>query len=665
MKLSKSRQKNSRIKSKSGKKFITIDEQNKKMKSEESESKERFNTISDIRNPSKKRVNKKEKENYYEKLSKKKEEVLLKITRKINKNKEKKIYKDYPNLIKGVLGQAVYNNMTNNTNYNEYIRYKPITDIFNDQSNIPTRKITIENTNSLNISFNSKSDLVKKEKEKNDIDTNAYNYYNIENEFKLNQESIKSRKNETLIKSGKSISPILSNNYYNENKKDSVSEYINIKSNDKNERGKIDNNNNIINNIEIYPKKTVDIKEKLEVEKIENFNILGVIIKNNDNNNYLFKNEEEMWKYIKNKMTEEKDKEYNDNKLKYNYFTLIKKFHGKILYEIGLENNLAKINYILEKENVKVENEPILLVKKNSIDDKSNTDVDSDNEIKMLKIKIDKINKENEQLKENINIMKGETDKLNKTINLLNDKLKLYMKDINDKNNEINEYQNKLKEINLNIGQNKEDIIFEIIKNDFFDIINISNKKFKENDIIYLIEHFAHEYKNISKNEEKKKNDEINYKRKEKEKEKEKEKKKENNIKLDKKEEKIEDKKAISNNVKDKINLYNKNVDNYNNIEKEENIPKKIFLVSNTKTEETIEEKMKREERMNKALKRIKNKRKSDAEKNKLRKSENIKDLSSALETQLQKGEGKKLYVDLEYEKELEKERENEENEQN
>ena len=281
--------------------------------------------------------------------------------------------------------------MTNNTNYNEYIRYKPITDIFNDQSNIPTRKITIENTNSLNISFNSKSDLVKKEKEKNDIDTNAYNYYNIENEFKLNQESIKSRKNETLIKSGKSISPILSNNYYNENKKDSVSEYINIKSNDKNERGKIDNNNNIINNIEIYPKKTVDIKEKLEVEKIENFNILGVIIKNNDNNNYLFKNEEEMWKYIKNKMTEEKDKEYNENKLKYNYFTLIKKFHGKILYEIGLENNLAKINYILEKENVKVENEPILLVKKNSIDDKSNTDVDSDNEIKMLKIKIDKI----------------------------------------------------------------------------------------------------------------------------------------------------------------------------------------------------------------------------------------------------------------------------------
>ena len=648
MKISKSRQKDSKIKSKSGNKFITIDEQNKRMKSEESQSKERFNTITDIRNPSKKskNKNKKERENYYENLSKKKE-VLLKIKRQ--KNKGKKIYKDYPNLIKGVLGQAVYNNMTNNTNYNEYIRYKPITDIFNDQSNIPTRKITIENTNSLNISFNSKSDLVKKEKEKNDIESNTYNYYNVENELKLNQESIKSRKNDTLIKSGKSISPILSNYYYNENKKDSVSEYINIKSNDKNERGKIDNNNNIVNNIEIYPKKTVDIKEKLEIEKIENFEIMGVVIKNNENN-FGFKNEKEMWKFIKNKMAEEKEKEYNDNELKYNYFTLIKKFHGKILYEIGLENKLSKINSILEKENVKVENEPILLVKKSSFDE-LNKDIKSDNEIQILKKKIDEINKENEQLKKNINIMKEETEKLNESINLLNDKLKLYEKEINDKNNEINKYQNDLKEINLNIGQNKEAITFEIIKNDFFDIININNSnKSNENDIIYLIEHFAHEYKNIPKKEEKKVKNEIHFQRKEKE--------KDNNIKSDKKEEKIENKTIISNNMKDKINIYNKNENNHNDSKKEENVPKKIFLVSNNEKEETMEEKMKREERMNKALKRIKNKRKSDAEKNKLRKSENIKDLSSALETQLQKGEGKKLYIDLEYEKELEKEEE-------
>ena len=62
---------------------------------------------------------------------------------------------------------------------------------------------------------------------------NISNNYNIENELKINADSIKSRKNETLIKSGKCISPILSNYNSIENKKetnnDLVSEYINIK----------------------------------------------------------------------------------------------------------------------------------------------------------------------------------------------------------------------------------------------------------------------------------------------------------------------------------------------------------------------------------------------------------------------------------------------------
>ena len=61
---------------------------------------------------------------------------------------------------------------------------------------------------------------------------------------------------------------------------------------------------------------------------------------------------------------------------------------------------------------------------------------------------------------------------------------------------------------------------------------------------------------------------------------------------------------------------------------------------------------------MNKALKRIKNKRKLDEEKDKLKKSENIYKISNELETKLKNDEGKKLYVDLEYEKELEEEKE-------
>ena len=382
MKLSNIRQKNSRAKSKSRKRFVLFDEKTKRLTSEEKqEYKERFNTLGDIRINSRKKYNKKEKEKYFDALSKKKE-ILLKInpdkndkescpyniiTKKINKNKEiSKKLKDYPNNIKGVLGQALYNNQMNNTNYNEFIRYKPIIDIFNEQSNIPTRKITIENNNtSLNISFNSKSDLMKKEKEKSENNDNLYNNYNIENELKVNADSIKSRKNETLIKSGKSISPI-------ENKKEInnelVSDYFNIKTADKND--KKNKNENIIinkefNTIEIIPKKKEVKKEVIQIEKVENINI--ILNKKKDENNFIFKNEEEIWKYIKDKMTKEKEEEYNNNKLKYNYFTLVKKFQGKILYEIGLENNIDEINNILEKENVKVENEFVKLIKKKTL----------------------------------------------------------------------------------------------------------------------------------------------------------------------------------------------------------------------------------------------------------------------------------------------------------
>ena len=90
----------------------------------------------------------------------------------------------------------------------------------------------------------------------------------------------------------------------------------------------------------------------------------------------------------------------------------------------------------------------------------------------------------------------------------------------------------------------------------------------------------------------------------------------------------------------------------------QENIPNKIFLLNKDKKEETLEEIKRREERMNKALKRIKNKRKLDEEKDKLKKSDNINKISNELNTKLKNNEGKKLFVDLEYEKELEEEKE-------
>ena len=217
-----------KTKSKSNKKFATIEQQNipttkanKKKEKNLSQKKRLLETI------------------IPEKVNPESNAYSIK-TKKINKSKEQRKYKDYPNnLIKGVLTQAIYNNLTNNINYNEYIRYKPINDIFNEQSNIPTRKIT-ENNNSLNISFNSKSDF-------------------RENELKMNIDGMKHRKNDSLIKSGKSISPIIQINSA-DNKKEKneiVTDYINIKSSDKKDNI-INNKNNTAINKEFI---NVEIKE--------------------------------------------------------------------------------------------------------------------------------------------------------------------------------------------------------------------------------------------------------------------------------------------------------------------------------------------------------------------------------------------------------------------
>ena len=87
--------------------------------------------------------------NYYENLSKSRKNLLESVkdqddpelyptnvirTKKVfrdpyNVNK----YKEYPNLM-GVLNQANYYNINDNKNYNDSIRYKPLDDIFNEQS---------------------------------------------------------------------------------------------------------------------------------------------------------------------------------------------------------------------------------------------------------------------------------------------------------------------------------------------------------------------------------------------------------------------------------------------------------------------------------------------------------------------------------------------------
>ena len=627
-------------KSKSNKKFVTIEQQNI---------------------PTTKTNKKKERENYFKNLSQKKRllETIIpeKVnpesnaysikTKKINKSKEQRKYKDYPNnLIKGVLTQAIYNNLTNNINYNEYIRYKPINDIFNEQSNIPTRKIT-ENNNSLNISFNSKSDF-------------------RENELKMNIDGMKHRKNDSLIKSGKSISPIIQINSA-DNKKEKneiVTDYINIKSSDKKDNIINNKNNTAINkefiNVEIQEYNDAkdnriilkveqidsfniinNVNDNIIIEEIESFNIINnanddIIIEeiesfniiNNDNskidndyNRMISIENNEQFSLIQIDDNKEKEK-YNKNMLKDNCFSLMKRIGGNILYEINLEKNIEEINSNLEKEKVYIDNEQIIFITKREYEKLMNTIEENNKFNDEFKIENDEINKDNEFLRNSFDLIKEENNKLNEKIKSLNENILLLENELNILNNENEKLLKELeqKKFPNNIKIKNFDInIIKIYKNDHFEITSRNIRS---------------SIKDIKKEKEKKEEIKRN---------------KEN--KIINEEIKIKDNKDIKN----KIDIFNKKNNNEdNNNQKIEKKPNKIFLLD--KKEETNEEKMKREERMNKALKRVKNKRKLDEENKKARKSAIIERISNELENELKKNEGKKLYVDLEYEENKEDE---------
>ena len=281
-------------------------------------SRDRFNTIENV--PQKRtipspRSNSNQKENRNKNSQRKVKNSQKKNYLENSATKSKKIFrapnygrkfKDYPNLIGGVLNQVNYYNINNNTNYNENIRYKPVDYFFNEQSSISTKKEKENNNNSPNISFNSENqnqnNIPKNEKEKNlnnihkikveeenDNDNpndNIYNNYNVENEIKVNPETIKSRKNEAFEKNGKTISPIISASSNNEarikkEKNDIIGQYID------NNTDKVDNINEINYNYNENNNQPINEPITNNIQNVEQYN------QYKDNNNY-YTNENEM-----------------------------------------------------------------------------------------------------------------------------------------------------------------------------------------------------------------------------------------------------------------------------------------------------------------------------------------------------------------------------------
>ena len=920
------------VKSKS--RFVSIEEPNAKFKNEvfqklwerNNASKEKLNTIeyndnnlskkyhysprsnSNYNNHTTKNSKRKNLKKMYQELSKSKKNIQIINNDKNDssnaiKSKVMRVpynlrkYKDYPNLIGGVLHQVNYYNINNNNNYNDYIRYKPIDDIFNEQSSIlSTKKVVENNNNSPNMSFNSdlKQDLksdhhilnqnmpknnsnneninnIKKIKveEENDNDNNndnIYNNYNVESEMRVNPDSIKTRKSGTLEKNGKLISPIISavgsneikikkdnhdkNNYIqdiiggiNGNKLDNINEDDN--DNNKVNKDKDKSNNSIVKkkkrsknltpkHFNVVEKDEKKLKERLSIVNNNNFTIYNNNRSNNNNksnykklkktpintfsihnykdknkdeeikkNNFdnlelircntikyinnkinkkkdnkrdeiddgklklKFKDEDEVLDYIKKKLNEEKELEYNKNRIKYNYFILMKKFHGKILYEIGLENNIESINNILHNENVEIEHEPVVFIKRKELEQLKNNPSFNNNKIinndenKQLKKEIEKINKENEKMNKEYDKLSKENEKLKKKMDLINknleeknsnlineynklideiEKLKEYNKEIEDelknKKNIIDEYEDKIKEYENKLKEDNNKLKDKSDKpKDYDKLVEDNNRLLMEREkftkYIYELQEYDekvineyHKVKNELENE-KKKNMNNNNNNNDKKNNNNKYEidylseefiiEKKNGIDEEIQTEEIKDEPYKNNNIKkytlnpknknsgtiykhtkvedSKPTYYTKNdedkkkneriYDKYNEVEVNRNNEKDNIIDDNETIEDNnnkkknkvsfgvkndsndIDEQYKREESMSRAMRRINNRRKLDKmneDKNKFRKSKKITGMAEKLQDKL-KNDDRKLFVDLEYEKNRAEEEEEEEEE--
>ena len=181
--------------------------------------------------------------------------------------------------------------------------------------------------------------------------------------------------------------------------------------------GKTPKNNNI--NIHNKELKSLNFNENKETklfkvcqnEKIEIINKKNKE-ENNIENKFVFKTEEEIIDYVYKKFEEErKKKSYFNRKLRFTGFILTKKYKGKNLYDIRIEDDLEQINQKLKDENVLINDKNVEL-----------------NYVEYLN-RLKSLEEENKKLKEEINNLKKSNNSENE---LLNQKLENEKQNINE-----------------------------------------------------------------------------------------------------------------------------------------------------------------------------------------------------------------------------------------
>ena len=266
------------------------------------------------------------------------------------------------------------------------------------------------------------------------------------------------------------------------------------------------------------------------IEKEKNLNSSNK--KKNKDEKFVFENENDIIDYIYNKFEEErKKKNYFNRKLRFTGFVLSKKYKGKNLYDVRIEDNIDKINQQLKDEQILISNKQVEFRFTENEDDKEDVnDNDNNNEKDNAKEDNEKLNNELDKLNEENQRLKAENDKLNKKDLVKNGLIKKLDYEKQNFLEEIKKLKEEIEELkNSKINKEKKDNLYEIENNNFFDIksnINNSNNKNKNKNIEEdsdentpnILYNFKVTFNKIQKGKITKSNKGINDKKKEKEK---------------------------------------------------------------------------------------------------------------------------------------------------
>ena len=190
------------------------------------------------------------------------------------------------------------------------------------------------------------------------------------------------------------------------------------------------NRNLIVYNLEKLKKNIFSTENGLKISENEKFEIIKKENKNNNepnkDNNFVFKNEDDMINYIFNKFEEErKKKNYFNRKLRFTGFILTKKYKGKNLCDIRIEDDIDKINEQLKKENILINDKRVVFKY-----------IENINNINILEEDNKKLKEENEKLKQKDEIKNELIKKLDIEKQNLNDEIIKLKKELEELKNQ-------------------------------------------------------------------------------------------------------------------------------------------------------------------------------------------------------------------------------------